>query len=138
MAVGANNNFHVWSEFYIQDFGWVPVDVTYKNSNPQGDYFGRYNYNMVVVQKGVSMYYPTASVGTQFLDFFQTFHYWYWYDTYATMNISQNITAKSVEYDGISQIKSHNQKSVRKIMKNHQMVIEANGREYNIMGHQLK
>lgn len=138
VAFGANNNFHVWSEFYIQDFGWVPVDVTYKNSNPQGNYFGRYNYNMVVVQKGVSMDYPTASVGTQFIDLLQTYYYWYWYNTYATMNINQTITAMNIEYNGVAQIKSHTTKSVRKILRNNKLVIEANGHEYNVSGQQLK
>lgn len=32
---------HIISEFYIQDCGWIPVDVTYHKSRPKNDYFGR-------------------------------------------------------------------------------------------------
>lgn len=57
IAVGANDNFHVWSEFYVQDRGWIPVDVTYKNGNPHGNYFGKYHEKFIIVQKGVVMDY---------------------------------------------------------------------------------
>jgi hypothetical protein len=97
MAIRPNTDFHIWAEFYIQDFGWVPVDVTYKNGNPQGNYFGRYNYkDMAVVQKGVAMTYKTSGCGSKDVVHLQTFSYWFWYDVYATMEVSQKISAKKV------------------------------------------
>lgn len=100
VAIADKNNYHVWAEFYIQDFGWVPVDVTYKNANPQGNYFGKYDNNMVVVQKGVSMAYPISWYRNQTIDLLQTFCYWYWYSTFATISINQKITSETVNYDG--------------------------------------
>ena len=97
VAIGDNNNYHVWAEFYIQDFGWIPVDVTYKNANLHGNYFGRYDYRMVVVQRGVSMDYPIPWQGSQTIDLLQTFCYWYWYKTFATLSINQKITSETVE-----------------------------------------
>lgn len=43
VTVLAQDNYHVWAEFYLQGYGWIPVDPTYKNSDPQGDYFGHKN-----------------------------------------------------------------------------------------------
>jgi len=142
VAMGTNGAFHVWAEFYIQDFGWVPVDVTYKNSNPSGNYFGRKDYNsdkLVVVQKGVVMEYATNGVGLVTLDLLQTYGYWYWYNTYATLNVNQNVTAKQVEYSGIKTIGSTSIKGrVRKVVKNDSIVIVCGNQEYSTAGVQLK
>ena len=101
VAIGDNDNYHVWAEFYIQDFGWIPVDVTYKNANPYGNYFGKCDCHMVVVQKGVSMDYPIPWHSSQTIDLLQTFCYWYWYSTLATISISQKVISETVEYNGM-------------------------------------
>ena len=88
---------HVWSEFYIQDFGWVPVDVSHKNGNLSGNYFGMYDGKYIVVQKGVVMDYPTNFAGTKTLNFLQLFAYWYWYSTQATLKISQDLSSHQIE-----------------------------------------
>ena len=135
VAVGANNNFHVWAEFYIQEFGWVPVDVTNKNSNPKGNYFGTYNYDMVIVQKGVAMSYPTTKMGTQNLDLLQTYCYWYWYSTKANITINQVITSKNVNYSGIEDTKAASaDTSVRKIVINGRLYIKRGDRLWTING----
>ena len=94
VAIGGN---HVWSEFYIQDFGWVPVDVTYKNSTPSGNYFGVYDGKYIVVQKGVAMDYPTYALGTKNFNIFQGFHYWYWTKTNETLSIAKSLSAQQID-----------------------------------------
>lgn len=93
LAIKGTNDFHIWSEFLIQGFGWVPVDVTYKNSNFNGNYFGRYDYSMVVVQKGVNLSYPTLALGTRTIDMLQTYYWWYFYSRPANISIKQTINA---------------------------------------------
>jgi hypothetical protein len=94
VAIGGN---HVWSEFYIQDFGWVPVDVTYKNSTPSGNYFGVYDGKYIVVQKGVAMDYPTYALGTKNFNIFQGFRYWYWTKTNETLSIAKSLSAQQID-----------------------------------------
>lgn len=97
IAICPNDTLHIWAEFYIQDFGWVPVDVTFKNSDPHGNYFGRYNHkNMAVVQKGVAMTYNTSGCGSKDINLLQKYSYWFWYDTYAEIKINQKISAKKI------------------------------------------
>lgn len=142
VAMGANSAFHVWAEFYIQNFGWVPVDVTYKNSDPFGNYFGKKDYNsdrLVVVQKGVEMEYETSGVGSLTINLLQTYYYWYWYNTYATLNITQNVTAKQVDYSGIRVIESKNgSERARKVLENRSIVIEYGNHEYSTSGFRMK
>jgi len=46
---------HVWTDFYLENYGWVPVDVTYKQGNPAGDFFGKYNGDGIVYTKGLNL-----------------------------------------------------------------------------------
>ena len=45
----------MWAEFYLENYGWIPVDVTYKNLNPTGDFFGKYDGNGIVVTREVEL-----------------------------------------------------------------------------------
>ncbi|MBO4611948.1 MAG: transglutaminase domain-containing protein [Bacteroidaceae bacterium] len=100
VAIGANNRYHIWAEFYIQGFGWVPVDVTYKNSNRNGNYFGNYSDNLVVVQKGIDMTYST-SVGMMYIDLLQTYCWWYSCYTDVDLSVEQVVTSKRINYSGV-------------------------------------
>lgn len=43
--------YHVWVDFYLEGYGWIPLDATYKNSDPKGDYFGSYDGKCIIVQQ---------------------------------------------------------------------------------------
>lgn len=77
--IDGRKNHHIWAEFYIQDFGWIPVDVTYRNSNPWEDYFGKYRNKWLVVQKGAAMKYPITAGEIKKVNAMQTYVYWYRY-----------------------------------------------------------
>ena len=49
VCIRPDGSFHVWSEFYLEVYGWIPVDVTYKNSDMRGNYFGVYPGDCIVV-----------------------------------------------------------------------------------------
>ncbi len=56
-AVRTNGATHVWAEFYLEKYGWIPVDVTKKSLDRSGDYFGYYGGDAIVVSKDVCYEY---------------------------------------------------------------------------------
>ena len=55
VAVMGQDNYHVWAEFYLQNYGWIPVDPTFKHGNPYGDYFGHKNSPHYITTLGVEL-----------------------------------------------------------------------------------
>lgn len=74
LCLRLDGGYHVWCDFYVEGFGWIPLDATYKNSNPRGNYFGVYDGACVVVAKDFCYDYPGFSC-----DILQTYSYRYWY-----------------------------------------------------------
>ncbi|MBN1996200.1 transglutaminase domain-containing protein [candidate division KSB1 bacterium] len=56
VAMRPDGSYHVWAEFYLENYGWVPVDVTFKMSSPSRNYFGYYDGNCIVVNNTVAMW----------------------------------------------------------------------------------
>lgn len=109
MGVWVNGGYHVWPDFYHDDFGWVPVDPTFKNSNPNGDFFGRYDGNLIILSQGLTTF-AQSGINVQNVPL-QTFYYWYWYDSgYGNINGS-HITSKDYQVSGIKQIMSDGKKA---------------------------
>lgn len=50
-----DNSLHVWADFYLENYGWIPVDVTYKQSDQSGDYFGniKFENNGFILHRGI-------------------------------------------------------------------------------------
>lgn len=76
-AFTGDNQFHVWAEFLLPGYGWVPVDATYKNGDPLGNYFGEYHEHYIVSHYSVNLSincgdgFPTGTL-------LQSFMWWYW------------------------------------------------------------
>jgi hypothetical protein len=49
VGIRTDGSEHVWTDFYLEKYGWIPVDATYKNSNKNGDFFGRVSVKDVPV-----------------------------------------------------------------------------------------
>jgi hypothetical protein len=76
VCIRPDASFHVWSEFYLESYGWIPVDVTYKNSDPQGDYFGIYPGDGIVVSNEYDLLLEIGDE-TFSIPLLQTYAYWY-------------------------------------------------------------
>ncbi|MFK8045932.1 MAG: transglutaminase-like domain-containing protein [Crocinitomicaceae bacterium] len=55
MGFRPDGSLHVWADFYLANYGWIPIDVTYKHDYPQGDYFGniKFKNSGFIVQRGI-------------------------------------------------------------------------------------
>jgi len=73
------NGYHVRAEFYIPAYGWIPADPTFKNGDPDGDYFGNFTGTYVIMSLGVNL----IAKGPNGKDFnaqlLQSCYCWYWY-----------------------------------------------------------
>ena len=78
VTVRSDGSYHVWADFYLENYGWIPVDVTYKQSNSSGNYFGKYDGNGIVFNKEVWLYLERENGSNYFAALLQNFHYWYW------------------------------------------------------------
>lgn len=76
VAVRTDGTFHVWSEFYLESYGWVPVDVTYLNSDPRGNYFGVYPADCVVMSNEYDLLLDIGE-SPERVTILQTYVYWY-------------------------------------------------------------
>ena len=68
---------HVWCEFYLESYGWIPVDVTYKNSDMRGNYFGVYPGDCIVVSNEYDVFMKNGN-DEYTLPLLQNFAFWYW------------------------------------------------------------
>lgn len=78
LGAAADKN-HVWADFYLEKYGWIPVDVNRYLDDPNGDYFGYCLGDGVVVSTGINdliEYEKGQEYAAQLL---QTYYYWYWY-----------------------------------------------------------
>ena len=90
VTIRPDGSYHIWAEFYLENYGWIPVDVTYKQSDPNGNYFGNYDGNGIVVTRGIWFTlekYPGNSYQCALL---QSYEWWYWH---SDSNLCQNITS---------------------------------------------
>lgn len=104
MGVWVDGGYHVWPDFYHEDYGWVPVDPTFKNFNPNDDYFGRYDGNLIILSQGLTSFSKSGvSINNVPL---HTYYYWYWYDSgYGNIN-GEHQTCKEYQVNGMGNISS--------------------------------
>lgn len=55
MGFRPDGSLHVWADFYLANYGWIPIDITYKQEYPTGDYFGKIEFENsgFIVQRGI-------------------------------------------------------------------------------------
>jgi hypothetical protein len=73
-------NGHAWADFYLEGYGWVPVDVTYLNGNPGGNFFGRIGHdsNGVILSRELELPLAIKSDYNYTAALMQTYAWFYW------------------------------------------------------------
>lgn len=79
-AVSGNDQTHVWSEFYLEGIGWIPVDATIGQQDgfKRGYYFGRMDSERVILSKGFNTPLLPEAPGKLIAPILQVPLYWYW------------------------------------------------------------
>lgn len=104
IGVWVNGGYHVWPDFYHEDYGWIPVDPTFKNSNPSGDYFGRYDGNLIILSQDMTTFSGAGfSMKNEPL---QTFYFWFSYDTGSGDVQGTHKTSKDYQVTHIQEVKT--------------------------------
>jgi len=70
---------HCWAEFYLEQYGWIPVDVTFDlGTTPSYRHFGYYDDKTIVMTRGNNFEVKSAG-GKKFpMSFCQGLCYWFW------------------------------------------------------------
>jgi transglutaminase-like putative cysteine protease len=71
---------HVWAEFYLEGFGWVPVDPTLGQSDAarRDDHFGSLDNRRIVLGKGFNIRLSPAAPDRFVAPFLQVPSWWFW------------------------------------------------------------
>lgn len=78
VTVRPDGTFHVWADFYLEKYGWIPVDVTMKHDYPSGNYFGYCAGDGIIMSNDLchDVYYTSTDIYNVTL--LQTYLWWYW------------------------------------------------------------
>ena len=80
-AIRPDGSCHYWADFYLENYGWVPVDVTYRleDQTKSGDYFGRVHVgsNGIILARDVDLSVVNHQDVLKKVAHMQTFAYWW-------------------------------------------------------------
>jgi hypothetical protein len=98
-----DGSWDVWAEFYLENYGWIPVGVAQKQSNPGGDYFGKYDGSTVVLQRAAWFLIEREKDSSFYTPGLQGYYWWWWYNSGGGhMKCSQVITSSVIISAAIS------------------------------------
>lgn len=137
MGVWTNGGYHVWPDFYHEEYGWIPVDPTFKNSNPEGDYFGRYDGKLIVLSQGLTTF-SQNNINISGIPL-QSYYYWYWYNrgtgeikgVHKTSKDDITINIKTINSETRKSSPTYNINGIRQLQLPHGIIIK-NGKKLYI------
>ena len=71
---------NVWAEFYVEPFGWIPVDILMgqHQASLQNYYFGNLDNNRIIINKGYNIPLVPAAPDNFEAAYLQVPFYWFW------------------------------------------------------------
>jgi hypothetical protein len=92
ITVRPNGSCHVWADFYLQNYGWIPVDVNMKLDDPNGNYFGYCAGDGIVISEDICNQVEYDSGVNYNAVLLQTYLWWYWSRSGNTLSPSHHVT----------------------------------------------
>lgn len=142
VSVMEQDNYHVWSEFYLQNYGWIPVDPTWKNGNPRGDYFGHKNNSYYNTTLGIELtdYRFAADCEPMQLVLMQLLYYGWWaYDPCTSYDLNFMIQRSPIDDSGDTGVKSLAEEGIAVYIRGKSIVVKGAGnqqvRAFDLTGH---
>ena len=87
---------HVWAEFYLPSYGWVPADPSIGDEGDPNSYFARLDAsNRLIFSKGFNIRLSSDHT----TDLFQTF-YWWWQGSAGKTRADFNLTVEPIRTAG--------------------------------------
>jgi len=87
---------HVWAEFYLPSYGWVPTDPSIGDEGDPDSYFARLDAsNRLIFSKGFNIRLSSDHT----TDLFQTF-YWWWQGSAGNTRADLNLTVEPIRTAG--------------------------------------
>lgn len=107
VTVRPDGSYHVWADFYLEKYGWIPVDVNMKLDHPNGNYFGYCKGDGIVMSEDIFYDIEFESGSKYEVVLLQTFYYWYWLNSGNSLFANHEVTSElltEVEAPYISKI----------------------------------
>jgi len=97
VTVRPDSSGHVWADFYLEKYGWVPVDVTLKKyASLFEDYFGKVDVEKTGIIFSKEVYLPLQIEAVHHAPILQYYCWWYW-DSGGSGNVSASYYMTSIE-----------------------------------------
>lgn len=97
VTVRPDGTHHVWNDFFLERYGWVPVDVTMKHDHPDGDFFGYCAGDGIVMSFDLCSELSADGLTSFTADLLQTFFYWYRRSAGSEVSASQRVDSRRTD-----------------------------------------
>lgn len=98
VTVRPNGTFHVWADFYLEKYGWIPVDANMKLDHPEGNYFGYCRGDGIVMSEDICHEVETEPGHTFNTTILQNFLYWYGSNSGTKIAATYHIEGKPIQF----------------------------------------
>lgn len=97
VTVRPDGTHHVWNDFFLERYGWVPVDVTMKHDHPDGDFFGYCAGDGIVMSFDLCSELSADGLTPFTADLLQTFFYWYRCSAGSEVSAAQRVDGRRTD-----------------------------------------
>lgn len=97
VTVRPDGTHHVWNDFFLERYGWVPVDVTMKHDHPDGDFFGYCAGDGIVMSFDLCSELSADGLTPFTADLLQTFFYWYRRSAGSEVSVAQRVDGRRTD-----------------------------------------
>lgn len=96
VTVRPDGTYHVWADFYLENYGWIPVDVNMKLDYPEGNFFGYCRGDGIVMSEDICSEVEFYSGEPYNAVLLQNYLFWYWCSSGNRVETSHRVSSTLV------------------------------------------